>query len=353
MKSGRPRILIIKPSSLGDIVHALPVLAALRKRRPEAHIAWLVKRRWAELLEGNADLDEILRADFSAREWPGLMKRIFLERYDWVIDLQGLLRSGILAFATGSPVRVGFDASACREPLSSLFLNRRVRPAGDARYPHIVDKNLAILSGLGLDPPGKEESLPDVRYTIRPEDERAVDAILSGMRETLIGIHPGAGHPVKCWDPERFARLGDLLVDRLGATLILFGGPDSTERIPRILASMNRKPMLAPPLTLKQLCALLRRCRVVVSADSGPLHLAAAVGAATVGLYGPSDPAVSGPRGGNVAILCKTCSCKGPKGPFINRRCGERTCIKSLEVEEVFEATRELLETSRGGRTPP
>ncbi len=326
------RILIVKPSALGDIVHALPFLVELRRRYSSAHIGWVVKREWAPLLEGHPCLDEVIPMDFSLGGFRTGVGKIRAEKYDLVIDLQGLIRSGFLSILSGAKTRIGFERSACREPLNSLFTNREIRISENI---HVVDKNTAIL--------GLSGGVPDLRFTVRPEDEDAAGEVTRNCTGPIVGIHPGVGAEVKAWSLERFSVLADRLLEEERCAVVLFGGRDSEWRMDSIMEAMKGKPVRAPFLPLKTLCAFLGKCRVVVSADSGPLHMAAAMGTGTVGLYGPSDPARVAPRGENVVLLKKPCSCPGPKGVYFNRNCVERTCMKSLEGEEVFNAVQTLL----------
>jgi lipopolysaccharide heptosyltransferase I len=317
---GKVRILIVKPSSMGDIVHALPVAAELRRRHPAAHIAWVVKRKWAPLLEEHPDLDEVIPMDFTLFGfWKGV-RELRARRFDVAIDVQGLARSGLLAWLSGAKTRIGFERSACREPINALFTNREIRVPPGA---HVVDKNMSLFGISGA----------------RPALGTPAVSLRAG-----VGIHPGVGAEVKAWDPERFAALCDRLVEAGVERVILFGGSDSDRRIDDVRGAMKREAERASLMELRELCAFLGRCRVVVSADSGPLHLAAALGTPTVGLFGPSNPDLVAPRGENAVALKKPCTCSGPKGIYFNRDCPERACMKSLEADEVFGIVRSLLE---------
>lgn len=364
MDQREPRILLVKLSSIGDCIYTLPLVHALRRHFPEAFISWVIDARACEIAQGQGDVDEVIvvntrqwRRQLASGRWAGLfaaiketVRRLRRHRFDIAIDAQGLIKSGVLARLSGAPVRVGFEASDCRERLNVLFTNRRVRPSDVWKKEgpvHILEKNLSLLARLGIDPEGQEREGTDLRFTVQPEDEKVVEDFLAGhpaaLGGPLVGVHPGAGHPVKLWDMERFGALSDSLAERLRATVVLFGGPDSDALIESVRARMRSPALVLPRVTLGQLAAFLRRCRVVLSADSGPLHLAAAVGCATVGLFGPSDPDLCAPRGPRNVAIKKPCTCEGPQGHFFNRNCRERTCMKRVEVQEVFQAVAGLI----------
>lgn len=302
-------VAIVKLSSLGDVVHALPVAAALRARLPEARLTWLVERREAGLLRGHPALDEVLPVDTrgwrQVRDWAGLravaravgavLGRLRDGRLDVAIDLQGNLKSGVLTAATRAPLRVGFSARRCREPLNALFTNRRVTPPASAR--HIVEQQLALLAPLGIHEPEPTFALP-----IDAAAESAVADFFAAAglkaRERLVVVNPGAGRTAKQWPVAHFAALARRLAGEAGATVLVVWGPSERERAEGIVAGARpATAVLAPATDLAALTAILRRASVVVGSDTGPLHLAAALGVPCVGLYGPTDPARNGPYG--------------------------------------------------------
>jgi lipopolysaccharide heptosyltransferase I len=302
-------VAIVKLSSLGDVVHALPVAAALRARLPEARITWMVERREAGLLRGHPAVDLVLPVDTRGwrrvRGWTDLctvagavsavLGRLRAGRYDVAIDLQGLLKSGLLTAATRAPLRVGFSARRCREPLSALFTNRRLTPPASAR--HVVDQQLALLVPLGI-------------HEVRPTFALPTDAVAERMvadffaaagvkpRDRVVVVNPGAGRVGKQWPVTHFASLTRRLAGEMGATVLVVWGPSERERAEAIVAGARpARALLAPATDLAALGAVLRRASVVVGGDTGPLHLGAALGVPCVGLYGPTDPARNGPYG--------------------------------------------------------
>ncbi|HEU4369204.1 MAG TPA: lipopolysaccharide heptosyltransferase I [Methylomirabilota bacterium] len=306
MAADGPRIALVKLSSLGDVIHALPVAASLRAARPAARLTWIVERREAAVLRDHPALDEIVVAD--TRGWRrarrpaavrvalgqalALRRRLAATRFDVALDLQGLVKSGVIAAATRAPLRIGFAAGVGREPLSALFTNRRVVPPPAAR--HVVEQYLALLEPLGV-----VERRLEFRLPVTPAAETAIDEWLAAAdlkpHGRLVLLNPGAGRPDKRWPPEHFAALARGLVRDADARVVVTWGPGE-DGIARAIAAAA-PVTLAPPTDLQALPALLRRASVVVAADTGPLHLAAAAGTPCVGLYGPTSAVRNGPYG--------------------------------------------------------
>jgi heptosyltransferase-1 len=331
------RIALVKLSALGDIVHALPVASALRAGWPSARIAWIVERRHAAVLRDHPALDDVIVVDTqswrrargpqalgrAARELLVLQSRLRAARFDVVLDLQGLVKSGLLVRATGAPLRIGFARGACREWPNTLFTNRRVTLPGSAH--HVVDQYLALLGPLGA-PVGRRP----VEFCV-PSDSEAELAIdeffaASGLkpRDRVVVLNPGAGRPEKRWPASRFIELGRRLVANDGARAIVTWGPRETE-LAHVIAE-GGQTLLAPPTDLNRLIALLRRASVVVAGDTGPLHIAAALGVPCVGLFGPTPAGRNAPYGGGHKTL------QGRDGT-----------MTAIETESVLRAVRELL----------
>jgi lipopolysaccharide heptosyltransferase I len=301
-----PRIVLVKLSSLGDVIHALPVAATLRAARPEARLSWIVERREATVLRGHPALDDVIVAD--TRGWRrarrpaalraalgdalALRRRLVRARFDVALDLQGLVKSGVLAAATRAPLRIGFAAGLRREPLSALFANRRVAPPATAR--HVVEQYLALLEPLGVG-----ERRLEFRLPVTPAAETAIEEwlVTAGFKpqRRLVVLNPGAGRADKRWPLEHFATLARGLVQDAGAHVLITWGPGEEADARAIGAAAA--VMLAPPTDLQTLPALLRRASVMVAADTGPLHMAAALGTSCVGLYGPTSATRNGPYG--------------------------------------------------------
>lgn len=303
------KLAIVKLSSLGDVIHALPVARALRRARPDAHLTWIVEAREYALLKDHPDLDVVVPVDTrlwrrliwrpaGARQVVGkvarLTSRIRSARFDVAIDLQGLMKSGLLMAYTGAPLRIGFSADHCRERLNCLFTNRRVRPP--ARAVHVVDQYLSLLVPLEVEPGPVEFHVP-----IPALAERRMDEFLGeqGVKrhDLLVAINPGAGRDNKRWPVAHFRRLADRLAQEPDVRVLLLWGPDEIHMARQIRDGLHPRAILAPPTDLHELAALLRRSALMVANDTGPLHLAAALGTATVGLFGPTRAERNGPYG--------------------------------------------------------
>lgn len=314
----RLKIALVKLSSLGDVIHALPVARALRRSFPGAHLTWVVEAREYVLLREHPDLDIVLPVD--TRLWRRLIrrpagarqvwaklgrlhKRIRASRFDVTLDLQGLVKSGLLTAYTGAPFRIGFSPGWCREWPNALFTNRHVTPPPHAV--HVVEQYLALLGPLGI-----TGGTPEFYVPARPEAERRMEEFLGEQgikrRDLLIALNPGAGRENKRWPIDHMRALAERLGAEPGVRLVLLWGPDEIHMARQIRDGLSVKAILAPPTDLDELASLLRRCRLMIANDTGPLHLAAALGTPCLGLYGPTSPERNGPYG---------IRCQGLKSP--------------------------------------
>ena len=332
------RIAIVKLSSLGDVIHALPVARALRRHFPDASLTWIVEARELAILRDHPDLDRVIPVDTrlwrrliwrpaGARQvWQKLGRlsaRVRAARFDVAIDLQGLLKSGVLTAYTGAPLRIGFAVSHCRERGNALFTNRRVAPPPAAV--HVVDQYLALLSALDV-PAGPAE----FHVPARPVAERRMDEFLveHGFKSSdrIVALNPGAGRADKRWPVRHFRALAERLGTEEGARVLLLWGPDEVHMARQIGDGLTSPAILAPPTDLDELTSLLRRVSLMIAGDTGPLHLAAAVGTPALGLFGPTSAARNGPYGARCRAI----------------RSADGT-METLAPDAVFEAARELL----------
>ncbi len=332
------RVAILKLSSLGDVVHALPVASALRRHFPDSHLTWVVEARVAALLADHPDLDSVISVD--TRRWRRLIwtlagmreirrnlvhviRRLRLGRFEVVLDLQGLLKSGFLAACTGAPRRVGFAFRYLREPLNALFTNCRVAPPPEAV--HVVEQYLALLEPLGV-----RDRRPVFNIPASHGAERRIDAFFAGQhltsRDRLVALNPGTGRQEKRWPVTHWRRLAERLELEGGFRPLLLWGPGEEALITTVSRGLPTASLLAPSTTLCDLAVLLRRVTLVVAGDTGPLHLAAAVGTPCLGLYGPTSPERNGPYGRHCGSL------RSPEG-----------VMASLQPDAVFRAVMELL----------
>ena len=240
------------------------------------------------------------------------------------IDLQGLVKSGVITAATRAPLRIGFVAAHCRESASTLFTNQRVSPAASAR--HIVDRYLSLVEPLGVRPSTVEFPLPTDGAAEARVDEFLARAGLK-PRDRLVVLNPGAGRPDKRWPIAHFQGLARRLIDDAGAAVLVIWGPNELGEARAIVdTDPAGRATLAPPTNLDELLAVLRRASVVVAGDTGPLHLAAALGTPCVGLYGPTSAERN-----------------GPYGQAHRARAAPDGTMASLGVEPVFRSVAEIL----------
>ena len=332
------RILIIKPSSLGDVVQALPTLAALRRMYRRAHIAWLVKRQWAGVLERVEGLDRIWTVGSGLREWVSLVPRLRKEQCDLVVDLQGLFRSAAMAWMTGCPTKIGF--ANARES-SPFFYNHRV-PVEIADM-HAVDRYLLVARALGADatwPPKfcLQERQADREEVVRLLAQHGVEA-----GTPWIAVNASARWPTKRWPPEFFAAVADRIEQAGIGRIVLIGGPDERGTADIITAQMRSNPVNLTGMTAPVILpALLRSAALLLSNDSGPMHIASAVGTPVVALFGPTSPLRTGPYGNGHRVLRRELPCS----PCFKRACRNNVhleCLKTIDSDTVMEAVHERL----------
>lgn len=338
------RICLIKPSAFGDVVQTLPFLSVLRQRFPRAEISWVINRELTSLLEGHPQLDQIIpfdrRGGFWA--WRELVHQLWLTRFDLVFDLQGLARTAVMTVATGARLRVGLETAREGSALTCNVIvprTSRATPA-HARY-------LPIAQALGIDRPG-ETIVP-----VSASDEAWANALLRTLPRPVVAIHAGARWSTKQWPVEHFAAsVKRVLLDQGGSVIALGSGSEaaSATQLCALLAQIpaSRIRNLAGQTTLKQLAALLSGVDLTVSNDSGPMHLAAAVGSPLVGVFTCTDPQRSGPPPGSRTLLVSTeVACGGS----YHKQCpleGEAhlACHRELTSDRVERAIRHLLESA-------
>jgi len=358
---GAGRILLVKPSALGDVVHALPVAATLHRRYPNIPLDWLVEEEAADIVRGHPALGGIVVS--GRRRWlrqlrePGRIPATLAEmrdfaaglrrrRYGAVLDLQGLLKSALYVAATGAPIRVGFAEGREGAP---WFLTHRL--AAPPQPIHAVERYLRLAAAVDAG-----EAVREFHIATAEEDRAVARLYLATCPRPRVALHPAARWPTKLWEISRWREVAaSLLAEGIG--VILTGGREDTEMATAICTGMNPPPpSLAGRLSLKQLAAVLREVDVMVTVDSGPLHIASAVGTPVVALFGPTDPVRTGPLGsGKVLRRILPCS------PCLLRRCriaDTKRCMRDLAVGEVLQAVRDLLGVRRrpdrmDARIPP
>jgi lipopolysaccharide heptosyltransferase I len=329
-------ILIVRLGALGDLVHALPAVAALRAAWPDARIDWLVDGRYAAFLELVPVIDRIHVIGGPARR-PVLpvMRAIRRARYDLAIDLQGLLKSAALARAAGARETAGFVARQLREPLAGAFYTRRVA-ADDSG--HVVRKNLSLVEALGVAAPAVASPLKVTASPV-PGEVRRMLAIDAGGRFGMI--NPGAGWPNKQWPPDRYGAVAAHLLARHGMPSVVTWGPGEQRLAGEVAAASAGAAAVAPPTSVADLVELARAAAIVVAGDTGPMQVAAAVGTPVVGVFGPTNPARNGPWNPADEWVSRFDDCECHH----KRRCRRETpCIDTITIEEVARAVDRRLE---------
>ena len=341
-----PKILILKFSALGDVVHTLPIAATIRKSLPDSHIAWMVEERYQDILAGNPDIDEVipLRTKVWRKNWNSkslgeilnTIKTLRRQNFDLVLDLHGLLKSGVIAGLSGASTRVGFHRKNCKEKINTLFTNRKAPHM--TKGLHVVDMTLTLLqTALGKVEEAKLFPL-QVPNEMDEKVARFFDQNPDLTRRPIIGINPGAGFESKQWELTRFAELADRVSEELGASILLTWGPGEELKAQQISAHMKQKNWIAPPTSILESIALYKRMALLVSCDSGPLHLVAALGIPTVSIFGPTDPTRNGAYGVNHEAVYKVLACS-----FCwKKTCplGTKECMQQVTVDEVFQAVK-------------
>jgi len=338
-----PRILIVRLSAVGDTVQTMPVACALRERFPEAFLAWAVEERAAALLRGHPALDELVTLPRGWLKSPRavwrIRRRLRRLHLDTVIEAQGLAKAAILARLSGARRRIGFGRPWGRE-LSPWINTERV----DTSAEHVVERNLQLLLPLGITPSAVEFQVPD-----HAADRAAAAAIIrrADLERGFAIINSGAGWPSKLWPNQRYAAVASYL----GRTeqvpvLVVWGSAAERAAAEEIVAGADGRARLAPPTTLTELAALARRARLFIGSDTGPLHLAAAVGTPCVGLYGPWPARRHGPYGPQHIALQKMFF----EGPTRQRRTAPPIFMQAISVTDVCQACRQIVarEADRG-----
>ena len=325
-------ILIVRLGALGDLVHAIPVAAALRAAYPAARIDWIASARYRELLDLVPAIDRRLAVTVG----PGLIRAVpalRAARYDAAIDLQGLLISAMLARASGARQVVGFSSTYLREKPARLFYTRTHNPGGaallDAAEPeHIVRTNLRLLEAFGI-------AAAEPQFPIAAVASDIADRVRERTRGRYALINAGAAWPNKRWPAERFGAVARWLRERHDLTSMVIWGPGESPLARQVVRESAGAAEALPPTSIRDLVALARGAALMVSGDTGPTHVAAAVGTPIVAMYGPTRPSRNGPWSDRALTISRydACSCHHL------RRCRRGTvCLAEVEEAEVTRA---------------
>ena len=329
------KILIVKPSSLGDVVHSLPFLNALRHCFPDAEIHWVIAKGLEGLLDQhsmvakciviNKDLwKKISRAGDTVAEIRQLYRRLRSEHYDLVVDLQGLLRSGLITLATHAPKRIGF--AEAREG-SRLFYTTKVL---GGRGLHAVERYMKVAAELGC---ASDESM--VLFPLPQRESDRMMRIRADLHEYAV-IVPGARWRTKIWPAEYFGKVAAGLPVR---SVVIGGSGDRVIAEEVVAYSSGHALSLAGETDLSELIELLRGARVVITNDSGPMHIAAALKIPVIAVFGPTSPVLTGPYGKGHVILQSKEAC----APCFKRKCADMKCMRGIAPEAVIAKAHAVL----------
>jgi heptosyltransferase I len=325
--------LIVRLGALGDVVHAIPVVAALREAYPSATIGWLVHPRFAPLLQLVEGLDHVYPLE--RRTGAHAIRDVRRAGYEVCLDLQGLLKSAAVARFSGARRVIGFSRTLLRESAASLAYSET---GGDGTG-HVIDKNLSLLALVGV-------TTRERRFPLRVPETPVVPCtrqMLGGKGSPVpfAAINPGAAWPNKRWPAERFGALAARMHDRFGLRSAVLWGPDEATLAAAVVRASRGAAQMAPQTTMVEMLALAGAARLVVSGDTGPLHLASAAGTPVVGLYGPTPPGRNGPWDPRDRVVSShdACTC------VFKRQCtGAAWCLEQVSVDAVMDAVVERLE---------
>lgn len=332
MKIAAENIALVKLGAIGDTVNSLPFVNRLRDGMPRARITWIIGPLSHALLAGHPAVDEFLVFDSKSwRAWPGFLSQLRRRRFDLVIDLQRLLKSGVITRASGASQRLGFDRARCKE-LSWLFANRSIPE--NPRPGVTVEQYLEFADYLEL--PRTEP-----RWDVPFEPFRSEGPARDGRPRAVVNL--GASKPANRWEPERWAELCRKLVGDLGLSVHLSGGREDRPAAERVIAlAETALDDRVGRLSLKATAGLIESARLFIGCDTGPLHIAAALGRPCVALYGASDPARTGPFGQAAGIVSRPAPCS----PCRRRHCNVpgHPCMRDLSVDQVLARVRGILD---------
>jgi lipopolysaccharide heptosyltransferase I len=329
------KFLIVRLGALGDIVHTVPAAAALRRGYPDARIDWVVDARHASFAQLITCIDRVVpleRPTLSA--WLQLVQRLRPARYDVALDFQGLMKSAVIARASGATRVAGFSIWHLREKGARPFYSE---VGNDEQPPHVIQKNLNLLSVVGID--SAEVDFPLARSS-SPAVE-AVEAQAPGRRIALI--NPGAAWPNKRWPASRFGEVAAFLKEVRGLEPFVLWGPSEQSLAEDVVTTSGGAARVAPATTTADLLELSRAAALMVSGDTGPLHIAGAAGTPIVAIFGPTDPERNGPWAPGDVVLSRhgACAC------HYQRQCRQAAwCLNDVSVAEVTAAIQQRLGSS-------
>jgi heptosyltransferase-1 len=329
-------ILIVRLGALGDIVHAIPAAAALRAAMPDARIDWLVEGKHRAIVDLVTVLDRVVALEGrSVAAWVDAIRRVRQRPYDIALDFQGLMKSAVFARASGAARVAGFSIWHLREKGARPFYSETDSDEGeqDGATLHVVQKNLRLLRVLNVES-------TEIAFPLASSPSRALDEVRRQSDGAFALINPGAAWPNKRWPAARFGEIATVLREVRGLSSIVLWGPGEEALARNVAEASGGAARVAPPTEIADLVELSRAAALMVSGDTGPLHIAAAVGTPVVALYGPTDPERNGPWDPRDATVSRfeACDC------HYERRCHrDDWCLAGVSVAEVTAAIQQRL----------
>ncbi|MGQ9608579.1 MAG: lipopolysaccharide heptosyltransferase II [bacterium] len=331
------KILLIRFGSLGDVVLTLPVIEAVRRSFPKAYIAMLVGEKSADIVSADDRLDEIIVFQREKKGLQGLSETFRIENlirkkhFDVSVDMQRKFRSSLIAYDAGIKYRIGYH-----QPYG-LLCNYRIP---DKENKHSIDRNLDLLQPFGI----KDfERIPKMILSKEDRDFANRYFNLKNLSNSVVfGIFPGAGWRPRCWMPERFAEICDRANAKYNTKTIIFGGPNESDIVNNVAQNMNTESIIMnDKVTLRQLAAMIEKCNLMLSNDTGPMHISVAVNTPTIALFGPGNYKKFQPIGEKHSMIRKNVPCS-PCKQFTNR-CKDNICMKLITVDDVWEVVDQRL----------
>ncbi|MBI5492871.1 MAG: putative lipopolysaccharide heptosyltransferase III [Deltaproteobacteria bacterium] len=343
--SGVSEILVIRTAYIGDVIMTLPVLKPLKDLYPGARITFLTAEKAKDVLAGNPYVDEVLAYDAfwfypapraaAIRRYLGFLKELRKVRYDLVIEARADIRDiALLARMAKARHRVSYNVGGGGYLLTHVVPYRELK--------HKVEYHLDIVRFLGAKDPGLHWGI----HLNEGEEKRALELLRrKGARlDNLVAIHPGSRKELKCWSYRGFAEVADRLMDEHGAAVVFTGSPDEAPLVDRVMGAMRNRPVsLAGQTGLREMAAIIKRCRLFVCNDTSPLHIAAAAGTPTVAIFGPSKSMETGPYGGMHRVVEKDFACRYSCDEDVCLSEAHNECMDAIKADDVMRAAEDIL----------
>lgn len=337
------KILLIRTDRIGDVILSTPAIKAVRDAFPNSYIAMMVRPYAEDIVDGNPYLDEVILYDKDGEHKSAFGTLAFIhqlrrKRFDLAIILHPTNRSNLIPFLAGIPERLGYDKKG------GIFLTKKLKDLKHLGEKHEIDYNLDLLRLAGIESAGRTLYMP-----IKEQDNKVIDRffILKGIRQNdgIVAMHPAASCPSKRWSAYRFGRVADELIERHNFKIVIIGGPADKEIVQQMEQSMlHGAIVLSEEHSLGEVAALLKRCRMFISNDSGPVHIAVAVGTPVISIFGRSDPGLSpkrwGPTGPNDIVIHKDVGCK----ECLAHNCQINfKCLEAITIDDILNAAETLI----------